>query len=123
MLKQSINLTDNAKHGQPPSGGCVLKLYIVFLEVHVKKQPPSGGCVLKQLMNGFVNASGEAAAFGRLCVETKAERMNLRDKLAAAFGRLCVETCETSKGFEKYQAAAFGRLCVETARQWLACHP
>ena len=32
---------------QPPSGGCVLKLYKVALKLEVIYQPPSGGCVLK----------------------------------------------------------------------------
>ena len=34
--------------------------------------------------------------------------------MAAAFGRLCVETRDSSGGIELSSAAAFGRLCVET---------
>ena len=34
---------------QPPSGGCVLKQYIVFKVKTYLEQPPSGGCVLKLL--------------------------------------------------------------------------
>ena len=33
---------------QPPSGGCVLKLYLSANYTHKSSQPPSGGCVLKQ---------------------------------------------------------------------------
>ena len=32
------------------------------------------------------------AAFGRLCVETSRQILNLSARLPAAFGRLCVET-------------------------------
>ena len=56
---------------QPPSGGCVLKqLYQAGFLID-KKQPPSGGCVLKR--NGITCrcVSVLAAAFGRLCVETR----------------------------------------------------
>ena len=55
-----------------------------------------------------------AAAFGRLCVETTKEKIDIDKAIAAAFGRLCVET--TGKYPEELlnAAAAFGRLCVET---------
>ena len=33
-------------------------------------QPPSGGCVLKHVDGGQVVATGSAATFGWLCVET-----------------------------------------------------
>ena len=32
---------------QPPSGGCVLKLYRPKHDIETAAQPPSGGCVLK----------------------------------------------------------------------------
>ena len=35
---------------QPPSGGCVLKLFRYQLNANQKQQPPSGGCVLKRLV-------------------------------------------------------------------------
>ena len=43
---------DNGKNvgiqaGQPPSGGCVLKLQVLQVLRIIKIQPPSGGCVLK----------------------------------------------------------------------------
>ena len=56
-----------------------------------------------------------AAAFGRLCVETR--RQYWRQVLllrAAAFGRLCVETSRMILSSAVSKAAAFGRLCVET---------
>ena len=34
------------------------------------KQPPSGGCVLKLYHQGELSLVLDAAAFGRLCVET-----------------------------------------------------
>ena len=33
---------------QPPSGGCVLKLFLFGLLFQFTPQPPSGGCVLKR---------------------------------------------------------------------------
>ena len=77
---------------QPPSGGCVLKPAAPVLFCRSIWQPPSGGCVLK--LDDFFDAHfvGGAAAFGRLCVETKFY-MNIDEHLTtAAFGRLCVET-------------------------------
>ena len=80
----------------------------------------------------------QAAAFGRLCVETHGncgvdvdisalqppsggcvlKRIYkdgaLYDIRAAAFGRLCVETEPTFDAQKIILAAAFGRLCVET---------
>ncbi len=55
---------------QPPSGGCVLKLYLMSIRYNSHVQPPSGGCVLKlrYLMTYFT--SRRPAAFRRLCVET-----------------------------------------------------
>ena len=55
-------------------------------------QPPSGGCVLKLFENQRVSVSGEPAAFGRLCVETSFSLSNFHHAVPAAFGRLCVET-------------------------------
>ena len=37
---------------QPPSGGCVLKLFVLNLPFLDFGQPPSGGCVLKPQMVG-----------------------------------------------------------------------
>ena len=57
----------------------------------------------------------DPAAFGRLCVETRACRNRLNGAFPAAFGRLCVETGLRifNCGFVR-APAAFGRLCVET---------
>ena len=38
-------------------------------------QPPSGGCVLKLYIGGFGVVLNWSAAFGRLCVETMAWRI------------------------------------------------
>ena len=56
---------------QPPSGGCVLKPALEDLETAWLSQPPSGGCVLKQLYRLIEQFVCLAAAFGRLCVETR----------------------------------------------------
>ena len=76
---------------QPPSGGCVLKHGLKASKHGLLIQPPSGGCVLK-----------------RLCID--------RGRLynAAAFGRLCVETPLCTTPAASWTPAAFGRLCVET---------
>ena len=55
-------------------------------------QPPSGGCVLKLFGVATTGAMVIAAAFGRLCVETINGNGLLYGGFAAAFGRLCVET-------------------------------
>ena len=57
---------------------------------------------------------GQAAAFGRLCVETMLQHLHYLAVMAAAFGRLCVETYLIITLPENLPAAAFGRLCVET---------
>ena len=63
-------------------------------------------------------SEAEAAAFGRLCVETRHLSQLSIAISAAAFGRLCVET-EIIQHFctVKHGAAAFGRLCVETIKK------
>ena len=70
VLKQLIKGGFGSSDGQPPSGGCVLKLTYPDMTALWFEQPPSGGCVLKlhRLLNPLFPA--EAAAFGRLCVET-----------------------------------------------------
>ena len=55
---------------QPPSGGCVLKHQAFGFFLRVRLQPPSGGCVLKPPYLALSVRFDEAAAFGRLCVET-----------------------------------------------------
>ena len=77
---------------QPPSGGCVLKHGFGEFRALIRWQPPSGGCVLKPYLDGIDTPYIEAAAFGRLCVETLIYSVKLIFNLAAAFGRLCVET-------------------------------
>ena len=72
--------------------------------------------MLKRVSFDIDKTINEAAAFGRLCVETMSDRWDLPERNAAAFGRLCVETKITlvSKPILS-NAAAFGRLCVETS--------
>ena len=80
-------------------------------------QPPSGGCVLKLVSSPLLDDLYYAAAFARLCVETKSSVSASKPRLAAAFGRLCVETEKAivTKALPK-PAAAFGWLCVETIK-------
>ena len=93
--------------------------------------------MLKLKKEEHENGKVEAAAFGRLCVETFVLSSRLEETTAAAFGRLCVETISEINLFTTYPAqppsggcvlklrfpdvtkrpefaAAFGRLCVET---------
>ena len=86
-------------------------------------QPPSGGCVLKPNIMAFRNQQFVAAAFGRLCVETKYALESHAGGVAAAFGRLCVETPYAALQLRPFAAAAFGRLCVETPliTTWQRC--
>ena len=81
---------------QPPSGGCVLKLYGCLVQSTPGQQPPSGGCVLKQQINQHLGRLLVAAAFARLCVETPIVLLMALLAVAAAFARLCVETCRPS---------------------------
>ena len=62
---------------QPPSGGCVLKLTYPDFSLFSFTQPPSGGCVLKQRCVADAVEQMKAAAFGRLCVETKTGYINV----------------------------------------------
>ena len=48
----------------------MLKQTIIDAIELVAVQPPSGGCVLKQVGQGRELSHWQAAAFGRLCVET-----------------------------------------------------
>ena len=41
---------DVKKAYQPPSGGCVLKPFGKNIGTYADNQPPSGGCVLKRLL-------------------------------------------------------------------------
>ena len=70
VLKLFSTITRDCCKSQPPSGGCVLKhIKQVFIN-SPRKQPPSGGCVLKHINPSTFSFFNSAAAFGRLCVET-----------------------------------------------------
>ena len=74
MLKLGLMSQLVGLMGQPPSGGCVLKPLVGLGGGTLNVQPPSGGCVLKLLTDNGSELTWEAAAFGRLCVETIAKR-------------------------------------------------
>ena len=61
---------NGSRISQPPSGGCVLKLFKFGCQISAAEQPPSGGCVLKPPATTTFRCRINAAAFGRLCVET-----------------------------------------------------
>ena len=50
MLKHRFLFCKKQLSFQPPSGGCVLKLFGMGLRRVGHLQPPSGGCVLKLLV-------------------------------------------------------------------------
>ena len=77
-------------------------------------QPPSGGCVLKQFVIVFIILRFYAATFGWLCVETALIDSYLCYSVAATFGWLCVETISPASVSVPSEAATFGWLCVET---------
>ena len=92
----------------------MLKLFLFDAVRAVGIQPPSGGCVLKLYQHGGDARYQYPAAFGRLCVETLLIYMPFRRSKPAAFGRLCVETKMRKTTMLPCCPAAFGRLCVET---------
>ena len=79
-------------------------------------QPPSGGCVLKQDICLSFSFCWNAAAFGRLCVETNVvpnQKVATPSRQPPSGG--CV--LKLTVNFDNSRltaAAAFGRLCVET---------
>ena len=76
-------------------------------------QPPSGGCVLKRrryVRRRFVRA----AAFGRLCVETIANKKARATRWQPPSGGCVLKPAPIVLPTAARGAAAFGRLCVET---------
>ena len=63
-----------------------------FAKVVLTWQPPSGGCVLKLYEFELIVVLQEAATFGWLCVETLKAGIGKHSQIAATFGWLCVET-------------------------------
>ena len=86
--------------GQPPSGGCVLKLFMVYLLFFFQFQPPSGGCVLKPFYSPTLRYGKHPAAFGRLCVETLPYRTSTAQTLPQPPSGGCVLKLNTMKIFE-----------------------
>ena len=85
-------------------------------------QPPSRGCVLKQDLPYEPHQKLTAAAFARLCVETRLADKGQATAQAAAFARLCVETLQVTHKSRIAIAAAFARLCVETRCIYQSTH-
>ena len=81
------------------------------------QQPPSGGCVLKPSEEIARNLLINAAAFGRLCVETSllmAEAVII--PVQPPSGGCVLKPVDALITNFHLPAAAFGRLCVETTR-------
>ena len=78
-------------------------------------QPPSGGCVLKLFILVTLVKHFGPAAFRRLCVETALYCPCFPIRRPAAFRRLCVETLQPYIKSDWRCPAAFRRLCVETS--------
>ena len=74
---------NGSRISQPPSGGCVLKLFKFGCQISAAEQPPSGGCVLKPPATTTFRCRINAAAFGRLCVETVAVERFCNDALSS----------------------------------------
>ena len=65
-LKLFLPYPTDAHIFQPPSGGCELKLFLPYpTDAHIF-QPPSGGCELKQQKAKRIESVKKPAAFGRL---------------------------------------------------------
>ena len=65
MKPRLIGMVEQSE-GQPPSGGCELKLFLPYpTDAHIF-QPPSGGCELKQQKAKRIESVKKPAAFGRL---------------------------------------------------------
>ena len=69
-----------------------MKPKLIERVVYRNVQPPSGGCVLKLMPYREGYYDSDPAAFGRLCVETRRQKIKSVGTQPAAFGRLCVET-------------------------------
>ena len=99
---------------QPPSGGCVLKQLFAVCEIQRVIPAAFGRLCVETRAHAACNCATPPAAFGRLCVETRVKAIRHTAIVPAAFGRLCVETpVHVSRDLEDLPAA-FGRLCVET---------
>ena len=87
-----------------------------YLSSEKRIQPPSGGCVLKLWINNSASLGGSPAAFGRLCVETAYFRY-CRYPLSGQppSGGCVLKLITQMPGRIDKQPAAFGRLCVETS--------
>ena len=78
--------------GQPPLGGCVLKLETLKTNTITHTQPPLGGCVLKRLYRRGRGASYRQPPLGGCVLKLRYKNLLLRHNVPAAFRRLCVET-------------------------------
>ena len=92
-----VQLAKRLVEHQPPSGGCVLKLYWLNCCFLWSLQPPSGGCVLKHAAPLHWFASSSQPPSGGCVLKLLHPKTSSLKKGPAAFGRLCVETIKRSK--------------------------
>ena len=79
--------------------------------------------MLKRDKNGEMIQGDKAAAFGRLCVETKALLgIMLSQYRQPPSGGCVLKPPVVDRNQFSITAAAFGRLCVETSNRLLPCH-
>ena len=131
-----MQTTAAIRHGQPPSGGCVLKREYVGRGIIVTSPAAFRRLCVETTHPGLSPHKAAPAAFRRLCVETHRQDAQTKTARPAAFRRLCVETYSTSSGTYSpsqppsggcvlkrqdlcsgkipFLPAAFRRLCVET---------
>ena len=92
MLKRRTHHISRRTAMQPPSGGCVLKLFAHALQSQVDKQPPSGGCVLKRVLDDYGTLVFKQPPSGGCVLKQPDFVVMERFMGAATFGWLCVET-------------------------------
>ena len=92
MLKLIIVIIAIAIFLQPPSGGCVLKLFCSTGRSREDIQPPSGGCVLKRWQGVRAACCTTQPPSGGCVLKPKSQTQSLNYFGPAAFRRLCVET-------------------------------
>ena len=76
---------------------------ILFQSFHFGiSQPPSGGCVLKRVSFAFMFLPFRAAAFGRLCVETRALMLSWQDLQQPPSGGCVLKLAEKNNPLNSY---------------------
>ena len=122
MLKPLLLPAGRRRLSQPPSGGCVLKHFLILYSVSPNRPAAFRrlGVETRLILYRYISLC--PAAFRRLCVETRLTDDAASDKTQPPSGG-CVLKLEQRNEFAHYGSpAAFRRLCVETfSRAAAAC--